>query len=64
MHLVIYRAVVKAGCRGKHAERISQWGVGLIDWLGGLGLGFICRPRSWDGHLLQAAVGYRAQEMP
>jgi hypothetical protein len=38
--------------------------VGFIDWLGAVGLGFIGRRRNWDGHLLQAAIEYRAQEMP
>jgi hypothetical protein len=38
--------------------------VGVIDWLGAVGLGFICRRRNWAGRLLQAAIGYRVQEMP
>ena len=36
----------------------------FTDWLGAVGLGFIGRQRNWDGHLLQAAIGCRAQEMP
>jgi hypothetical protein len=42
--------------------------VGFIDWLDSyeatVGFGFICQLHSWDVHRLQAAIEYRAQEMP
>jgi hypothetical protein len=47
-----------------HSTQFPNGAVGFIAWLGDFGLGFIRRPRNWDGHLLQAAIGYRAQEMP